>query len=266
MRFYKNKLPQIDDIVVCKVNKIDKDAIYVNLLEYDNMEGMVQLSNASTRKKKRSVCLLKENKQYPLLVISIDEDKGYIDLSNKFVSDDDKNDSLEKYELYLKVLKIFNNFIYSIFKSEFTEQDLENYAEKTIWKFDKNKCYKYISDIYFENGNMDILDLNEDEKVKYKCSLEKFFGTFEISTKLNFILRNPNFGGVNSIKELLNEIYEKYNLSIKLDTSPNYNIEKISKNKEENENTLNIISQFIENKANQLNMIYSYSEIKSSFI
>ena len=86
-----------------------------------------------------------ENKQYPLLVISIDEDKGYIDLSNKFVSDDDKNDSLEKYELYLKVLKIFNNFIYSKFKSEFTEQDLVNYAEKTIWTIDKTKCYKYFS-------------------------------------------------------------------------------------------------------------------------
>ena len=33
---------------------------------------------------------IKVNKQYPLLVIAIDKDKGYVDLSTKFLSEDDK--------------------------------------------------------------------------------------------------------------------------------------------------------------------------------
>ena len=266
MRFYSNKLPNIDDIVFCKVNKIDKDTIYVNLIEYDNIEGMVQLANASTRKKKRSVCLLKENKQYPLLVISIDEDKGYIDLSNKFLSEDDKNDASEKYELYLKVLKIFNNFIYSKFKNEFSKDDLINYAQKTIWKIEKNKCYKYFSDSYFQSSEMDALDLSCEEKEKYKTSLQKFFGNFEISTKLNFMLRNPNFGGVTVIKQILSEINENYQVTPKLDSSPNFIIERVSNSKESNEEQLNLINQYIENKANEFKMIYSNNGIKSSFI
>ena len=46
MRFYNDIYPNIDDIVMCRVKKILNDAIYVSLLEYDNIEGMVQLANA----------------------------------------------------------------------------------------------------------------------------------------------------------------------------------------------------------------------------
>ena len=56
--------------------------VTIDGLEYDNIEGMVQLSDASTRRKRKSVCLLKVNKRYPLLVIRVDESKKYIDLSN----------------------------------------------------------------------------------------------------------------------------------------------------------------------------------------
>ena len=52
MRFYNNTYPDVDDIVICRVKKIQNDAIYVSLLEYDGIEGMVQLANASTRRKK----------------------------------------------------------------------------------------------------------------------------------------------------------------------------------------------------------------------
>ena len=96
MRFYKNKYPEVDDIVICNVNEIIEESIYVDLLEY-GISGMVQLSNASSRRKKRSVCLLKLNKQYPLLVIAVDKNKGYVDLSTKFLSDDDKNNANSKY-------------------------------------------------------------------------------------------------------------------------------------------------------------------------
>ena len=56
MRFYNNELPKKDDITMCRVTHIDDTCIYVSLLEYDNIEGMVQLADASTRRKKRSIC------------------------------------------------------------------------------------------------------------------------------------------------------------------------------------------------------------------
>ena len=101
MRIYKNKYPEVDDIVICNVKEIIEESIYVELLEY-GIDGMVQLSNASSRRKKRSVCLLKLNKQYPLLVIAVDKDKGYVDLSSKFLSNEDKNNANNKFIKYSK--------------------------------------------------------------------------------------------------------------------------------------------------------------------
>ena len=144
MRFYSNNYPKVDDIVICRVKKIQNDAIYVSLLEYDNIEGMVQLANASTRRKKRSICLLKENKQYPLLVITVDNEKGYIDLSNKYLAEEDKDNANERYNLYLKVIKFFKEFMFNKFGKDYTDEQYIEYAEKSIWKLDKKKCYEQI--------------------------------------------------------------------------------------------------------------------------
>jgi len=267
MRFYKNKLPQVDDIAICRVKKIATDAIYVTLLEYNDIEGMVQLANASTRRKKRSICLLKENKQYPLLVITVDTEKGYIDLSNKFISDEDKESATEKYEKYKKVLKIFNNFMYSNFQNEYSDDDWINYATKTIWTVENNKCYNYLSDLYYNNNNkISELELTEDEINKFKENLEKFFGTFQVLTKLNFILRNPNYGGVNNIKKIFDQIKDEFNIITKTDVVPAYIIDNISINKDENENKLNEIDILLSNKAKEYDMIYSKNNLVSSFI
>ena len=137
MRFYNNLYPNIDDIVICRVKRILNDAIYVSLLEYDNIEGMVQLANASTRRKKRSICLLKENKQYPLLVINVDIEKGYIDLSNKYLAEEDKKDANENYTIYQRVIKIFKEFMFQKFGKEYDEDQYIYYAIRTIWNLDK---------------------------------------------------------------------------------------------------------------------------------
>ena len=156
--------------------------------------------------------------------------------------------------------------MYSKFKNEYDDNTFYEYAEKTLWKIDKNKCYKYFSDLYYNNCNMSDVDLNDEDKVTFKASLEKFFGSFEVLSKLSFILRNPNYGGVNNIKLIFNELNEKYNIITRTDVVPTYIIDKKSKNKDENENLLNDIDSHLINKAKEYNMIYSKKELISSFI
>jgi translation initiation factor 2 alpha subunit (eIF-2alpha) len=38
-RFYKNRLPETDDLVMVNVVNIEEMGVYVNLLEYNNTEG-----------------------------------------------------------------------------------------------------------------------------------------------------------------------------------------------------------------------------------
>ena len=258
MRFYKNLYPDVDDIVICNVIDIIEESIYVNLLEY-GINGMVQLSNASSRRKKKSVCLLKINKQYPLLVIAVDKDKGYVDLSTKFLSEDDKNSANMKFIKYNKVLKIFNKFLELKLKN-FTYEDYINYAERTIWRIKNNECYDKLINYYYNNCELD-LDLSEEEIEILKKSIKFFYGDFKIKTELKFILSNPYFGGVKTIKDKLEEIMNKYNLELKIDNVPKYKIIVESDNKFSNENKLNEINDYLEDSKG--NMIYEKLKIES---
>ena len=55
MRFYKNVLPKINEIVMVEVTSVGETNISVKLLEYDNIEGMVLIADASMRKKKKII-------------------------------------------------------------------------------------------------------------------------------------------------------------------------------------------------------------------
>ena len=258
MRFYKNKYPDVDDIVICNVNEIVEESIYVELLEY-GINGMVQLSNASSRRKKKSVCLLKVNKQYPLLVIAIDKDKGYVDLSTKFLSEDDKNNANNKYIKYMKVLKIFNKFMKLKFKT-FTEDDYINYATKTIWALKNYECYDKLINYYYNNCEIEF-DISNDDIELLKNAIKFFYGDFKIRSELKFILNNPYFGGVNIIKDKLEEIYNKFNLEVKIDNVPKYKILIESNNKLNNENKLDEINIYLEKSKGK--MLYEKLNIES---
>jgi len=57
---------------------------YVQLLEYNNIEGMILLSEL-TRRRIRSVSkLIKVGRIEPVMVLRVDKEKGYIDLSKRY--------------------------------------------------------------------------------------------------------------------------------------------------------------------------------------
>ena len=49
-RYYENKYPEIDDVVMVNVRSIADMGAYVHLLEYNNIEGMILLSELSRRR------------------------------------------------------------------------------------------------------------------------------------------------------------------------------------------------------------------------
>lgn len=264
MRFYNLEYPNVDDIVICLITKIDKEVIYTELLEYDNIQGIIQLSNASTRRKKRSVLTVKEGKIFPLLVLTIDKEKGYIDLSNKFLSDEDKAISMEKYNFQSKANKIFNHF-FNLEKENNMNLSKEEYALKTIWKLDKYKCYEYLKNEYLEKGDLEIFDLTDKEKQYFKQSLSSYFGSYNINSYLIIRVINTNFGGVNSIIELFKLIENKYGEIFKLLVAPKYKIEVNSEDKQSNENKLNEIYNFIEEYCQTNKFILNKEVLKSEF-
>jgi hypothetical protein len=47
---YRNKYPDVEETVVVLVKRIDVMGVYVNLIEYDDTEGMILLSELSRRR------------------------------------------------------------------------------------------------------------------------------------------------------------------------------------------------------------------------
>lgn len=258
MKFYNQKYPDVDDIVTCLIKKIEKDVIYVELLEYDNIQGMIQYSNASTRKKKKIICTVKENKIHPLLVLTVDKEKGYIDLSNKYLSDEEKDISMEKYNFQNKAIKIFNRFLLNY-------ENKEELAEKTIWKLEKYKLYQYLENEYLNKGNLDIFDIDGDVKDHFMSCIKNFFGNLNICSTLNVTLINTNFGGVNTLINLFKMIDEEYKLKFKILVSPNYKLEINSDDKIENERKLNSIINLIKNYCQENSLILRNEEVNSVF-
>jgi hypothetical protein len=59
---------------------------YVALLEYNGIEGMILLSELSRRRIRSISKLIKVGRQEPVMVLRVDKEKGYIDLSKRRVS------------------------------------------------------------------------------------------------------------------------------------------------------------------------------------
>lgn len=97
-RFYENKYPEVDDVVMVNVQQIAEMGAYVKLLEYDNIEGMVLLSELSRRRIRSIQKLIRVGKNEVVVVLRVDKEKGYIDLSKRRVSSEDVIKCEERYQ------------------------------------------------------------------------------------------------------------------------------------------------------------------------
>ena len=72
-----------------QVRSIAEMGAYVSLLEYGGIEGMILLSELSRRRIRSVQKLIKVGRQEPVMVLRVDKEKGYIDLSKRRVSPED---------------------------------------------------------------------------------------------------------------------------------------------------------------------------------
>mmetsp|Transcript_57213 Transcript_57213/g.51511 ORF Transcript_57213/g.51511 Transcript_57213/m.51511 type:complete len:340 (-) Transcript_57213:49-1068(-) len=87
-RMYENDYPQTGDHVIVEVKKIVDMGAYCNLLEYNNLEGMLLMSELQRRRIRSVKKVIKEGRQEIVQVIRSDRAKHFIDLSKKRVDQD----------------------------------------------------------------------------------------------------------------------------------------------------------------------------------
>ncbi|CAH1415077.1 unnamed protein product [Lactuca virosa] len=88
-RMYEARFPDVDIAVMIQVKSIGEMCAYVSLLEYNNIEGMILLSELSRRRIRSINSLIKVGRTELVMVLHVDEDKGYVNLSKRRVSEED---------------------------------------------------------------------------------------------------------------------------------------------------------------------------------
>jgi translation initiation factor 2 subunit 1 len=96
-RFYENQYPPVESLVVVTVKQIAEMGAYVQLLEYGNIEGMILLSELSRRRIRSINKLIRVGKNEVVMVLRVDKEKGYIDLSKRRVAQEEAAACEERY-------------------------------------------------------------------------------------------------------------------------------------------------------------------------
>lgn len=96
-RFYEKQFPSPDDLVMCRITRTDQVSAYVQLLEYNNISGMIRFTELSRRCIRSLSRYTRVGKQEVYQVLTVDTQKGYIDLSKRKVTPDDISICEERY-------------------------------------------------------------------------------------------------------------------------------------------------------------------------
>jgi len=166
-RFYKQKFPEVDDVVMVNVRQIAEMGAYVHLLEYNNIEGMILLSELSRRRIRSINKLIRVGRSECVVVIRVDKDKGYIDLSKRRVSPEDIIRCEEKFAKG-KVVNSILRHVGDILGYK-TDEQFEELCEKTAWHFDQKMKRQAASYDIFKAAVNDPTILDEcgvDEQTK----------------------------------------------------------------------------------------------------
>ena len=136
-RMYEQKFPEVDDLVMVSVKSISEMGAYVSLLEYNDIEGMILLSELSRRRIRSIPKLIRVGRQEVVVVLRVDREKGYIDLSKRRVSAEDIAKFEEKYTKSKTVHSIMRHV------AETTHTKLEELYEKWGWPLYKAYGHAY---------------------------------------------------------------------------------------------------------------------------
>lgn len=75
-RMYQQKYPEVDELVMVTVRQIAEVGAYVNLLEYNGVEGMILLSELSRRRIRSIQKLVRVGRSEVVVVLRVDKEKG----------------------------------------------------------------------------------------------------------------------------------------------------------------------------------------------
>jgi len=249
-RFYNDSFPKEEQLVICKIEKITETGIYTKLLEYDDMDAMVSYNEVSTRRVKSVKDIFREGNREALMVLNVDEVKGYIDLSNRNISAEEKENAFKIFNKNKVIMRLLKDVANSL-----KLDDMTSLLERTMWKFSKDpdddyrtKAYDFYRNVKKDVNLLNTLELSDVEKNAFMAGIfeKKIIPDDIYKIIIDFDACSYDFNGIEDTKNAMIHglKYAKGNcndayVDIVIVKSPNYKLTCITKDKEQGIKLLN---------------------------
>lgn len=178
---------------------------YVDLVEYEDREGMVLLSELSRRRIRSIKKLISEGRMEVCMVIRVNADADYIDLSKRRVDKDEK----EAYEDRFNRAVIVQNAMRTIVKDTFDPaahpddfNPLESICQRLSWKlYEKyDHAHTGLRAIAKDPSLLDEYDLTDAEKASLLGQLAKKNKATSVKVRTDVNLTCFHYEGVLAIR------------------------------------------------------------------
>jgi translation initiation factor 2 subunit 1 len=202
-RFYENLFPELESVVMVNVRNIADMGAYVSLLEYNNIEGMILLSELSRRRIRSIHKLIRVNRNEVVMVLRVDKEKGYIDLSKRRVSPEDVAACEDKFNKAKAVHGVLRHV------AERRKYYLQDLYEKIAWPFYKKYGHAYdafklsISDEKNVTDPFDEIDIPIDLKDEIKMYILRRLAPQPTKIRSDIEVSCFTYEGIDAIRDAL---------------------------------------------------------------
>lgn len=265
---FKNKKPEINDIVVTIVEEINSLNVITKLPDYNDLTGYISYSELSKKKNFKIGKIVTVGKEIVTIVTGINEKNNYVELSVRILTETNiKNFNIEHkryitlYNLWRYVyLKLFPELEMNL--NNINENELNIFMENTLWKLYNNienlNTETILEKLLNKEENIQLISLLQNENNKeIKLIIDNYITLKTIIIKpfkeQDVKLTSYELNGSDDIKKSLNyKSYEFYNdIDIDYDIDITYLTDSIYR--------LNIKQKdiILQNSNNNIDIIYN---------
>lgn len=182
-----------------QVVAIEEMGAYVKLLEYDNIEGMILLSELSRRRIRSVNKIIRVGRNEVAVVMRVDPDKGYIDLSKRRVSAEEMTKCEELYEKG----KTVDSIITQVARKQ--DVDADKLYEQVAWPLSRQYGHSYeaFKLSITEPNILEALNLDAETLAELRLTIGRRLTPKPIKVRADVEVKCFAYQGIEAIKKAL---------------------------------------------------------------
>lgn len=214
-RFYKNEFPEVDDLVMVRVEEVGDISSTVILLEYGEIEGIILHSELS-RKKFRSINnVIRVGNREIMQVTMVDPNKNYINLSKKNLKPEDHEIGGKKFVHHSMINSIIKFVANSRCEPDKIQDELNTLRmyEEVVWPL----IEKHGDDLFekINQGDIELLDgIENDVKDLLIKTINHRLRIAPSKYQANIDVMCYGVSGVEGIKKALQTALDEANVNL----------------------------------------------------